>query len=75
MQKIDGSTALMAHLIPDFVLKDQKVELIFILDRSGSMMGQSIELAKQALAVSITSYRVSYLAELGIQKAGCMAAS
>jgi hypothetical protein len=51
-QKVQGSTALMGHLIPDFVLQDQKVELIFLLDRSGSMCGQSIGLAKQALAVS-----------------------
>ncbi|CAL8097329.1 unnamed protein product [Orchesella dallaii] len=51
----DGSTAVMVHLVPSFKLDEQKTELIFVLDRSGSMMGQSIELAKKALLLFLHS--------------------
>ncbi|CAL8143672.1 unnamed protein product [Orchesella dallaii] len=51
----DGSTAAMLHLIPSFKLDEIKTELIFVLDRSGSMMGQSIELAKNALLLFLHS--------------------
>lgn len=47
-----GTTAVMLHLLPSFKLDDQKTELFFLLDRSGSMQGQRIELAKKALLVS-----------------------
>jgi uncharacterized protein with von Willebrand factor type A (vWA) domain len=43
---------VMAHLIPSFKLTDQKVELIVVLDRSGSMSGGSIKMAQKALMVT-----------------------
>ncbi len=53
LQKCEGKpNAAMLHLVPSFKLDEQKTELIFVLDRSGSMMGQSIDLAKKALLVS-----------------------
>ncbi|CAL8104245.1 unnamed protein product [Orchesella dallaii] len=51
----DGSTAVMVHLIPSFKLDEQKTELIFVLDRSGSMKGQRIRLAKEALLLFLHS--------------------
>lgn len=47
---------MMVYLLPSFKLDEQKTELIFVLDRSGSMMGQSINLAKKALLVSARNY-------------------
>lgn len=46
----------MIHLLPSFKLDEQKTELIFMLDRSGSMMGGSIDLAKKALSVPILRF-------------------
>ncbi len=43
----------MAHLIPSFALKEEKVELIIVVDRSGSMQGNSIRMASIALQVYI----------------------
>lgn len=51
----DGSTAMMVHLVPSFKLDEQKTEIIFVLDRSGSMMGQSIDLARKAMLVFLHS--------------------
>lgn len=42
---------MMLSLVPSFKLAEQKTELIFLVDRSGSMDGQGIEQAKQALKV------------------------
>lgn len=50
---------MMVHMVPSFKLDEQKTELIFVLDRSGSMMGQSIELAKKALLVNL--YNCTYV--------------
>jgi len=38
--------------MPALKLDDQKFEFIFLLDKSGSMRGQPMELAKKALLVS-----------------------
>lgn len=46
-----GSTAAMTHLIPSFALNEEKVELIILVDRSGSMGGYSIRMASAALQV------------------------
>lgn len=41
----------MLSLVPTFKLAEQKTELIFLVDRSGSMDGPGIGQAKQALKV------------------------
>ena len=41
----------MLSLVPSFKLAEQKTELIFLVDRSGSMQGAGIEQARQALKV------------------------
>ncbi len=46
-----GSAALMLSLVPSFKLSEQKTELIFLVDRSGSMQGAGIKQAGQALKV------------------------
>lgn len=51
----EGSAAMMLSLVPSFKLAEQKTELIFLVDRSGSMDGQGIEQAKQALKLFLHS--------------------
>ncbi|XP_037045008.1 von Willebrand factor A domain-containing protein 5A-like [Bradysia coprophila] len=51
----NGSTVVMVYLIPSFKLDEQKTELIFVVDRSMSMMGDSISLAKKALLLFLHS--------------------
>jgi len=51
-QTSKDSTALMLSLVPSFKLQELKVELIFVVDRSGSMDGEGIEQAKKALLVN-----------------------
>jgi uncharacterized protein with von Willebrand factor type A (vWA) domain len=46
----------MLSLVPSFKLAEQKTELIFLVDRSGSMAGSGIEQAKQALKVLISTW-------------------
>ena len=59
-QAHSSKTAGMVSLVPDFQLDDQKVELIFLVDRSGSMgwgagARSTIELAKDALTLFLHS--------------------
>ena len=42
---------MMLSLVPSFKLVEQKTELIFLVDRSGSMAGAGIEQARKALMV------------------------
>nr|CAH0110060.1 unnamed protein product [Daphnia galeata] len=50
-----GTAALMLSLVPSFKLTEQKTELIFLVDRSGSMDGPGIRQAKQALKLFLHS--------------------
>ena len=45
----------MVSLVPNFELDEQLTELIFLVDRSGSMGGSSIEQAKKALELFLHS--------------------
>jgi hypothetical protein len=45
----------MVSLVPNFELEDQRTELIFLVDRSGSMGGSSMEQAKKALELFLHS--------------------
>jgi len=47
------SSALMLSILPKFEQKEHKAELIFVIDRSGSMGGDGIKQAKKALLVII----------------------
>ncbi len=49
------SLAAMLSLVPSFRLDEQPVELIFLVDRSGSMGGSSMEQAKAALSLFLHS--------------------
>ncbi|KAH3943208.1 hypothetical protein HBH70_118000 [Parastagonospora nodorum] len=55
---IANHRALMTTLVPKFSLPAEKPELVFVCDRSGSMNGTSMELAKQALKVFLKSLPV-----------------
>ncbi len=49
------TSATMLSLVPSFSLREQKCEIIFLVDRSGSMSGQGIIQAKQALLLFVHS--------------------
>merc|ERR1719186_1973842 len=49
----------MLSFVPEFKLKDHQVEAVFLVDCSGSMRGQSMNLAKEALQVFLHSLPVS----------------
>jgi hypothetical protein len=52
---IPNHRALMATLVPKFALPPEKPEIVFVCDRSGSMMGTRITLVVQALKVFLKS--------------------
>merc|ERR1711892_329142 len=54
----DGSVAGLLSMVPKFELKKQPSDVIFLIDCSGSMGGQSMQLAKQALQLFIHSLPV-----------------
>ena len=54
----DGSIAGLISLVPEFELKKQPSELVFLTDCSGSMMGESIGLAREALLFFVQSLPV-----------------
>ena len=58
IEKNENTLAAMLSLIPSFQLDQQKTELIFLVDRSGSMDGSSMELAKEALKLFLHSMPV-----------------
>lgn len=51
----DGSTATMVTLAPHIELDDERCELIFLVDRSGSMQGSKITQARQAMSLFFRS--------------------
>ena len=58
-KKEDGSSLAMLSFVPEFKLADHQVEAVFLVDCSGSMSGQSISLAKEALQVFLHSLPVN----------------
>jgi len=55
----EGSSVAMLSFVPAFKLKDHQVEAVFLVDCSGSMSGQSMNLAKEALQVFLHSLPVN----------------
>jgi hypothetical protein len=55
---ITNHRALMATLVPKFTLPAEKPEIVFVIDRSGSMGGSRMDLARQALLVFLKSLPV-----------------
>ena len=55
----ENSYVAMLTLVPDFKLRDQPIEAVFLVDCSGSMAGQSMNLAREALLVFLHSIPVN----------------
>lgn len=58
---IPNQRALMATLVPNFVLPSEKPEVVFICDRSGSMDGGRMVLVKEALQLFLKSLPVGVM--------------
>ncbi len=54
----DGSTATMISLAPHIELDDERCELIFVVDQSGSMGGSKILNARNAMNVSAMCFNL-----------------
>ncbi|KAG0221970.1 hypothetical protein BGW42_007046, partial [Actinomortierella wolfii] len=52
---IPNHRALMTTLVPRFTLPSERPEIVFVVDRSGSMSGSPIQLVKSALKVFLKS--------------------
>jgi len=59
VEKDEESHVAMLTFVPDFHLVEQNIEAIFVVDCSGSMGGQSMNLAKEALMVFLHSLPVN----------------
>ena len=55
----DGSIVAMLSFVPSFALRKQEAEFIFLVDCSGSMRGDSIRVAREALEVFVASLPVT----------------
>ena len=55
----------MLRIVPTFQLVEKKTELIFLVDRSGSMRGARNKQARQALKVNL------HLKRFALYKNGC----
>ncbi len=62
--KLAKTSAGMVSLIPSFKLKDQKCEIVFVVDRSASMDGTAIQQAKKALLLFIHSLPTNCLFDI-----------
>ena len=56
----DGTVAALLTFVPSFEMKKQQSECIFLIDCSGSMGGESIKLAREALSVFVNSVPADY---------------
>ena len=51
----ENSLVAMLTLVPDFKIRDHPIEAVFLVDCSGSMAGQSMNLARESLLVFLHS--------------------
>ncbi len=56
---LDGSSAAVITLVPSIELHEQPCEFVFLIDRSGSMQGSSMQQAVKAMGVGLRLVRGS----------------